>query len=107
MKEKQIIDRKRCAHRKLSEIQNKIKSSMDDVNALVNSLQKSGIQVYEKQESMLLEFGEKVIKNVEGKLEKAKYQSEEVLDSITKAGNNLLEKQEEKNRKSNDIHKKS
>ena len=26
MKEKQIIDRKRCAHRKLSEIQNKIKT---------------------------------------------------------------------------------
>ena len=78
------------------DILNRVKSAQDDLEVLINKLHKSGVQEYEKQETMLVEFGEKLVKSIESKLEKARYQSEDVIDSISKAGNNLLEKQEEK-----------
>jgi chromosome segregation ATPase len=63
---------------------------------IIDEVKSQGQSVSEKQETMLMDFGEKIVKNVESKIDKAKFQSEEILESITKAGKNLLEKQEEK-----------
>jgi chromosome segregation ATPase len=78
------------------DVQNRIKNSQDEVDSMLARLQKSGLNLYEKQETLLAEFGEKLHRDLQGKLEKLKFESEELLEYIQKAGNNLLEKQEEK-----------
>ena len=69
---------------------------LNKTEMIIDEVKSQGQSVSEKQEATLVDFGEKIVKNVESKLDKAKFQSEEILESITKAGKNLLEKQEEK-----------
>ncbi|HMV77272.1 MAG TPA: hypothetical protein PKN56_18170 [Leptospiraceae bacterium] len=78
------------------EIQSKVKKSQDEVEMLLGRLQKAGINLYEKQESLLSDYGERLYKDLQTKLEKVRFESEELLEDIQKAGMNLLEKQEEK-----------
>jgi chromosome segregation ATPase len=78
------------------EVQNKLKKSQDEAEIILARLQKAGINLYEKQESLLGDYGEKLYRDLQSKLEKTRYESEELLEDIQKAGNNLLEKQEEK-----------
>lgn len=80
----------------VDDIQNRVKKSQDEAEVLLSRLQKAGLNLYEKQESLLTSYGEKLYKELQNKLEKARYESEELLEDIQKAGMNLLEKQEEK-----------
>jgi DNA repair exonuclease SbcCD ATPase subunit len=78
------------------EVASKVKKSTEEVEALLNRLQKAGINLYEKQESLLSDYGERLYRDLQTKLEKVRFESEELLEDIQKAGMNLLEKQEEK-----------
>ncbi len=78
------------------EVQSKLKKSQDEAEIILARLQKAGINLYEKQETLLSDYGEKLYRDLQAKLEKTRYESEELLEDIQKAGNNLLEKQEEK-----------
>ena len=78
------------------EVQSKLKKSQDESEIILARLQKAGMNLYEKQESLLSDYGERLYRDLQGKLEKVRYESEELLEDIQKAGLNLLEKQEEK-----------
>lgn len=80
----------------VQEIQSKVKRSQNEVESLLVRIHKAGINLYEKQESLLSEYGEKLFKDIQGKLEKAKSESEVVLQDIHKTGFTLLERQQEK-----------
>lgn len=80
----------------ISEVQGKVKKSQEEVDSVLGRIQKAGLNLYEKQESLLADYGEKLYRDLQNKLEKVRYESEELLEDIQKAGMNLLEKQEEK-----------
>ncbi|MDX1958323.1 MAG: hypothetical protein SFU98_07105 [Leptospiraceae bacterium] len=78
------------------EVQTKVKRSQEEVEVLLNRLQKTGSHLYEKQENLLTEYGDRLHRDLQNKLEKTRIECDEVLEQIQRAGMNLLEKQEEK-----------
>ncbi|MCB1190924.1 MAG: hypothetical protein H7A23_25135 [Leptospiraceae bacterium] len=74
----------------------KMKRSQYEAEQTVGRIQKAAINLYEKQESLLSDYGDQIYRDVQAKLEKAREDAADVLEDVQKAGNSLLEKQEEK-----------